>query len=93
MGYTANYGYTDGSGTYYITIASGKCNGCGDCVSACLEGVFEVAPDDYDDMVGRVRDDVRKDLKYVCAACKGNTRGEEPPCIVACKTQAVKHSW
>ena len=34
----ANYGYSDGSGNYFITIDTEKCNRCGDCVAACPSG-------------------------------------------------------
>jgi ferredoxin len=29
------YGYTDGSGEYYIVIDAEKCSSCGDCIPAC----------------------------------------------------------
>jgi ferredoxin len=93
LGYIANYGYTDGSGTYLISIDSGKCNGCGDCITACPQGLFEVAPDDYDDMVARVKDEYRKDLKYLCGPCKPVSGRKELPCISACKPGAITHSW
>ena len=93
MGYIANYGYTDGSGTYLITIDSGKCNSCGKCVTACPQGVFEVAEDDYGDMVALVKDKLRNELKYLCSPCKPISRKEELPCIQACKPGAITHSW
>ncbi len=30
-----HYGYTDGTGEYFIAIDTGRCDGCGECVSAC----------------------------------------------------------
>ena len=41
----ANYGYKDGSGDFFIAIDTDKCNGCGDCVSACPYGVYVVGED------------------------------------------------
>lgn len=38
----ANYGYKDGSGKFFITIDTNKCNGCADSVSACPASVLEV---------------------------------------------------
>ena len=45
----ANYGYTDGSGEWYITIDTNKCDGCRACAEACPEGCFAIEVDDYDD--------------------------------------------
>ena len=39
----ANYGYKDGSGEYFITIDTDKCNGCNACVEACPNNVLEAA--------------------------------------------------
>ena len=49
----ANYGYQDGSGEYYITIDTDKCNSCGKCVDVCPKDVFEMITDDYDELVLR----------------------------------------
>lgn len=93
MGYIAHYGYTDGSGEYYISIDSGKCDGCGECVMACPKGLFEVVPDDYDDIVARIKDEFQKELKYLCAPCKGTSEERALPCITVCKPKAITHSW
>ena len=93
MGYIAHYGYSDGSGEYYISIDSGKCDGCGECVMACTKGLFEVALDDYDDLVARVKDAFQKELKYLCATCKAVPGEQALPCIAACKAEAITRSW
>ena len=70
----ANYGYKDGSGEYFITLDTDKCDGCAACVSACPYGVFEVGEDLNDpfreEPVALVSDTQRKKLRYTCASCK-----------------------
>jgi Fe-S-cluster-containing hydrogenase component 2 len=92
----ANYGYKDGSGDYFITIDTDKCNGCGKCVGACPYGVFAVGEDENDPLsdkeVAFVTEKERKKIKYTCAPCKPN-RNAIPPCINACEMQAIEHSW
>ena len=92
-GYIANYGYADGSGTYYITITTEKCNACGECVKVCPSKVFEVIEDDYGDNVALVKDDKKKNIKYLCGQCKPNTDRPPLPCVVACKPGAITHAW
>jgi len=93
----ANYGYKDGSGDYYITIDTDKCTGCGECVPVCPSGILIVAENEYDPLsdecFASVRESERKKIKYSCAQCKPS--GERPslPCMVACKSGAISHSW
>ena len=91
--YVANYGYADGSGEYYVSIDSGKCNACGDCLPACPMHIFKVEEDDYGDMVVVVKEEHRKSLKYVCAPCKPTSGARDLPCQRACKPGAIIHSW
>jgi ferredoxin len=93
----ANYGYKDGSGDWFITIDTDKCDGCGNCVEACPEGVFEVGPDPVDPFrdqpVVTVAEAERKKIKYTCAPCKPSSGKRELPCVLACAPAAIIHSW
>ena len=94
----ANYGYNDASGDYFITIDTDKCDGCGDCISACPAQVFLVVDEDpndpiRDEPVAMVATDKKKKLKYECGPCKPSS--DRPPllCAEACKAGAISHSW
>ena len=91
----ANYGYTDGSGEYYISIDTDGCIECENrpCVGACPKGIYEIIEDDYDDMVATVKEEHRKSLKYVCADCKPASDKPPLPCIEACPNDSIKHTW
>ncbi len=94
----ANYGYSDGSGAFFITIDTDKCDGCGDCVTACPATVLQVVDEDPNDPMSEepvaiVAPDKKKKVKYECAACKPATNRPLLPCVQACKAQAISHSW
>jgi NAD-dependent dihydropyrimidine dehydrogenase PreA subunit len=92
-----NYGYRDGSGTFIVAVDTVKCDGCGDCVTACPNKVLELAVDPYEPLdektVVVVNEANRKKVKYSCAPCKPAGRKTELPCVAACKKQAITHSW
>ena len=93
----ANYGYKDGSGEYFISIDSDRCNGCGDCVPACPAKILEMIADPYDPLsdkvIAAVREEERKKIKYSCAPCKPTSGPRLFPCLSACKPGAISHSW
>ena len=88
----ANYGYADGTGEYFITIDTDKCDGCGECVTACAENLLELAEDDYGKVVARVRDEVRIKLGYLCPGFKVCSK-REINCHTACQQEAISHTW
>ena len=94
----ANYGYEDASGYYFITIDTDKCDGCGDCLTACPTNVFEVVDEDLNDPlrekpVAIVSDKKKKSLKYTCNPCKPSLHRNPLPCMEICSTGAISHSW
>jgi len=89
----ANYGYKDGSGEYFISIDTDKCNSCGKCVEACPQKVLEMIVDDYDQVVAAVTEAHRKKIKYSCGPCKPTSGPRQLPCVLACEPLAISHSW
>jgi len=92
----SNYGYEDGSGSYYIQIDTDRCCDCEDkpCIGACPEGLFERLLDDYDEEVVQIREDERNRLRLKCVVCKNRENRENAPaCIAACPHGAIRHTW
>ena len=93
----ANFGYKDGSGEFFITIDTDKCNGCGDCIPVCPAGVLEVRENEFDplaeDLMAAVKEEQRKKIKYSCAPCKSDKSSRIEPCISVCELNAITHSW
>ena len=92
----ANYGFKDGSGDWYVTIDTDKCNGCGKCPEVCPAKVLEVGPDEIDifrkEPVAFIKHEERKKVRYSCAPCRPGY-GEKPaPCVGVCEPKAISHS-
>lgn len=87
------YGYSDGTGEFFITVDNGLCDGCGECVRACPCGVLEMAEDDSGQPKARVRDDVRKRLALVCPGFQSCSSANETNCHSACGRDAIDHTW
>ncbi|MBV2233973.1 MAG: hypothetical protein KUL75_00365 [Sterolibacterium sp.] len=91
----ANYGYQDGSGTYYIRIDTDACVTCTHhaCLAACPAQLFGLITDDYDDDVVEVLVNQRQQLKEACAGCKPSAGYQHLPCTTACTAGVIEHSW
>ena len=92
----ANYGFKDGSGDWYVTIDTDKCNGCSKCVEVCPAKALEVGPDEIDvfreEPVAFIKQEERKKIRYTCAPCKPGFGAEPAPCVAACEPRAISHS-
>ena len=93
----ANFGYKDGSGEFFITVDTDKCNGCGDCIPVCPAEVLDVVENEYDpladDKMVVVKEAHRKKIKYSCAPCKSGNDDAKEPCVSVCELNAISHSW
>jgi predicted CoA-substrate-specific enzyme activase len=86
-----HYGYTDGTGEYSITIDTGRCNGCGECVPACPSGIFVVAKDNGSEPKAKVNEEARKKLAFLCPGFRSCNL--EQNCHDICSSEAISHSW
>jgi predicted CoA-substrate-specific enzyme activase len=88
-----NYGYSDGTGDYYITLDTGKCDGCGKCMEACPANNIEVSPNDQGQPKARIKDSVRKKIHIACPGYKACSATNNINCHSACPNNAISHSW
>jgi Fe-S-cluster-containing hydrogenase component 2 len=89
-----HYGYSDGSGEYYIIIDAEKCDGCSKCVEQCPQSALEMATllvDLEDKTVAAVTEHHRRNIKYTCSSCKPESK--RAPCVLACPRRAIKCVW
>jgi len=86
-----HYGYSDGTGEYFITIDTGRCDGCGECVSVCPSGIFEIAEDD--NAKARVKEEARKKLAFLCPGLHSCRSQNGVDCHRVCQQDAISHSW
>jgi ferredoxin len=89
-----HYGYTDGSGEYYLTVDTDKCSGCGKCVKQCSQSALQLETaffDLEDKTIASVKEEHRKKIKYTCSSCKPESKSV--PCVLACDTKAINCNW
>lgn len=89
-----HYGYSDGSGEYYITIDTDRCNNCGKCVTYCPRSALQMETmliDLEDKIVASVTEEHRKKLKYTCASCEPEKNVAS--CVLVCVTKAINCTW
>jgi ferredoxin len=88
-----HYGYTDGSGDYFITIDNGLCDGCGKCVPACSANILEMGSDDNGDSKAKVSDSTRKKVSFQCPGYVRCCQANSVNCHSVCDKNAISHSW
>ena len=89
-----HYGYSDGSGEYYIIIDTDKCNGCGKCVKQCPQSALQLETmfiDLDEKTVASITEEHRKKIKYTCASCEAEKN--KSPCVLACDSKGIKCLW
>lgn len=89
----AQYGYSDGTGDYFITIDTSRCDGCGECVLACPSAVFTVAKTDGAQSKAKVREEIRKKLALSCPGFHSCNSKHKVNCHQVCPKDAISHSW
>ncbi len=93
QGMTVHYGYTDGTGDYFITIDSGRCDGCGDCVEACPAGLLILGREDGNQPRAKLREDARKRIALLCPGFHSCSSKYEVNCHSVCLKGAISHTW
>jgi predicted CoA-substrate-specific enzyme activase len=87
------YGYTDATGDYFITVDLAKCDGCGDCVNICPANIFELANHNGCQPAVRVSDSARKQIATLCPGGRICMQKQGKNCLSACPHDALGISW
>ena len=88
-----HYGYSDGTGSYFITIDNSQCDGCGKCVPVCPSAVFEVANNDDGQPKAKVKEVARKKLALLCPGFHSCSSTLKMNCHSVCPKDAISHTW
>lgn len=87
------YGYSDGTGEYFITIDNGLCDGCGECARVCPAGVLIVDRGDTGQPKAMVKEALRKKLAFTCPGFRSCNKMHKVNCHTVCQKTAIGHSW
>lgn len=87
-----NYGYSDGTGTYYITIDSGKCDSCAACVNTCPNTLLALS-NENGKTAAVIKPEMRKKISQSCPGISTCRNHIEKTCQSVCKNNAISHSW
>jgi len=88
-----NYGYSDGSGEYFITVDTALCDGCGKCVTVCPANLLEITEQDNSKPVVAVIESLRKQLSNKCPGFYNCLQDIKENCHTVCPHNALTHSW
>ncbi len=92
-GAKVNYGYSDATGEYFITIDRSRCDGCGECVRACPAGIFDLGRHNGAGPRAIIRGGMRKRLSALCPGFGSCSRTVSANCHSVCQAGAISHSW
>lgn len=88
-----HYGYSDGTGDYFVAIDASRCDGCGKCIEACPAGILGVVENDNGRLKATVREQARKKLALLCPGFQTCSSKHEVNCHSVCPKEAISHSW
>jgi predicted CoA-substrate-specific enzyme activase len=88
-----HFGYSDGTGDYFITLDLSKCNGCGKCIAVCPAAVFELNREDGCQPKASVSEAARKRLSILCPGFNTCSGSQEKNCRNVCESNAISLSW
>ncbi len=88
-----HYGYTDASGDYRISIDQDGCDGCGKCEEVCPEELFMIEEDDYDKEVAMIKDELVRNLGYLCPGYERCKSKIEDTCHEVCPHDVIGHTF
>lgn len=90
---TAQYGYTDATGEYFISIDTGRCDACGNCLRDCPAGLFTLKRYDDGQNKAALKEEYSKKISLLCPGYEKCSITNKINCHQACKTEAISHSW
>jgi predicted CoA-substrate-specific enzyme activase len=87
------YGYSDGTGEYFITVDTSLCSGCGECVEVCPAFLFALETNDAGNDKAVIKEEHRKKIASLCPGADACRESNGKNCQSVCQPQAISHSW
>jgi len=88
-----HYGYSDGTGEYFIAIDYNKCDDCSECIKGCPAGIFSQGSGTAGQPAIIIKQETARRLSSLCRGKSSCNSEKGTSCQDFCPQKAINLSW